>query len=115
MSNTPTPGGWMTRLLDWFWEPPHFGDRRIQACCVVVFCMVMIVVVYLSPSGQPEIDIRVIDWSFAALLGVVGIYHTARGIDELLGRRSSATTWTQSGAGTGTFAKIDTTEIPPPR
>lgn len=114
MGNTLTPGGWIVQLFDWFWEPPHFGDRRIQACCVVVFCMVMIVVVYLSPSGQPEIDIRVIDWSFAALLGVVGIYHTARGVDELLGRRSSTTTLTQSGGGE-TSTRTGTTQIPPPR
>jgi hypothetical protein len=77
--------------------------------------MVMIVVVYLSPSGQPEIDIRVIDWSFAALLGVVGIYHTARGVDELLGRRSSTTTWTKSGAGAERATTTETTETSPLR
>jgi hypothetical protein len=102
----------MRQLFDWFWESPHFGDRRIQACCAVVFCMVMTVVVYLSPSGKPEVDGRVIDWSFAALLGVVGIYHTARGVDELLGRRSSTTTWAQSGEMT---ARTETTEVPPLR
>jgi len=115
MGDTPRPGGWIRPLFDWFWEPPNFGDRRIQACCVVVFCMVMIVVVYLSPSGQPEIDGRVIDWSFAALLGVVGIYHTARGVDELLGRRSSTTTLMQNSAGAGTSAKVETTGILPLR
>jgi hypothetical protein len=85
-------------LIEWFWEPAHFGDRRIQACAVVVFCMAMIVAIYLYPSTEP-INTRIIDWSFASLLGVVGIYHTARGFDELLGRRSSATTLTQSGTG----------------
>lgn len=98
-------------LIGWFWEPAHFGDRRIQACVVVVFCMVMIVVVYLRPSS-PGIDGRIIDWSFAALLGVVGIYHTARGIDEFLGRRSSTTTLVQSGAGAEKPMKTETTQIP---
>lgn len=37
--------------------------------------------------------------SFASLLGVVGIYHTARGIDEFIDRRSGTTTLTQSGSG----------------
>ena len=112
MGNTPTPGGWMSQLFNWFWEPPHAGDRRIQACAVVIFCMV---VVYLSPSGQPEIDVRVIDWSFAALLGVVGIYHTARGIDELLGRRSSTTAGTQGGIGGERSVRTETTQFPPLR
>jgi hypothetical protein len=55
---------------------------------VIVTCTVMIVVVCGRPSS-PEIGGMIIDWSFAALLGVVGTYHTARGIDEFLGRGSS--------------------------
>ena len=92
----------ITRMLailgEWFWEPTHFGDRRIQACVVVVFCMGMIVIVYLFPSTEP-INSRIIDWSFASLLSVVGIYHTARGIDELVGRRNSSATVTRRGTG----------------
>jgi hypothetical protein len=41
----------------------------------VVFCMVTIVIVYFKPS--PEIDRTISDWSFAALLGVVGITRRA--------------------------------------
>lgn len=99
-------------LAEWFWEPQHFGDRRIQACAVVVFCMAMIIIVYLYPSAEP-INTRIIDWSFASLLGVVGIYHTARGVDELIGRRSSMTTLTQSGVRGETMTKIETTEASP--
>jgi hypothetical protein len=40
-----------------------------------VFCMVTIVIVYFKPS--PEIDRTISDWSFAALLGVVGITRRA--------------------------------------
>ena len=78
----------LATLAEWFWEPTHFGDRRIQACAVVVFCMAMIVIVYLFPSTEP-INSRIIDWSFASLLSVVGIYHAARGVDEFVGRRNA--------------------------
>jgi hypothetical protein len=61
--------------IAWFWELPKFGDRQSQACAVVVFCMVTIVIVYFKPS--PEIDRTISDWSFAALLGVVGITRRA--------------------------------------
>lgn len=97
MSDWPTARK-LALLVEWFWEPEHFGDRRIQACAVIVFCMSMIVAVYLHPSAE-HINSRIIDWSFASLLGVVGIYHTARGVDEFIGRRSSTTTLTQGGAG----------------
>ena len=93
-------------LVEWFWEPEHFGDRRIQACAVVVFCMAMIVAVYLHPSAEP-INTRIIDWSFVSLLGVVGIYHTARGVDELLSRRSGTPRLPQSGASADATRKTD--------
>lgn len=93
-------------LVEWFWEPEHFGDRRIQACAVVVFCMSMIVAVYLHPSAE-HINSRIIDWSFASLLGVVGIYHTARGVDELLSRRSGLPRLPQSDASTDATTKTD--------
>jgi hypothetical protein len=115
MTNTPTPGGCMRQLFDWFWDPPLFGDRRIQACCVVVFCVMIIVVVYLSPSGKADVDGRIIDWSFATLLGVVGIYHTACGIDELLGRPSNTTIRAQNGGGAEMSAWTETIQIPPLR
>ena len=93
-------------LVEWFGEPEHFGDRRIQACAVVVFCMAMIVAVYVRPSAD-RINTRIIDWSFASLLGVVGIYHTARGVDELLSRRSGPPTLTQSGTADETPRKSE--------
>ncbi|MEJ0019701.1 MAG: hypothetical protein WDN25_24745 [Acetobacteraceae bacterium] len=109
MSGNPTPRK-LALLIEWFCEPPHFGDRRIQACAVVVFCMAMITLVYLYPSAEP-INARIIDWSFASLLGVVGIYHTARGFDELLGRRGGVTTLIQSGAGAETSKTAETAEL----
>lgn len=76
--------------------------------------MSIIVVVYLYPSEEP-INTRIVDWRFASLLSVVGIYHAARGFDEVLGRRSSTTTLTQSGAGSETLMLTETTELPPLR
>ena len=58
-SDLPTPRK-LALLIEWFCEPPHFGDRRIQACAVVVFCMAMIILVYLCPSAEP-INTRIID------------------------------------------------------
>jgi hypothetical protein len=65
---------------------------------------------YLCSSAEP-INARIIDWSFASLLGVVGIYHTARGFDELFNRRRIPTTMTESGVHAARSTRTETTEV----
>jgi hypothetical protein len=89
-------------LFQWLWDPAHFGDRRIQACVTVVFCMTMISVCYAHPSDDNAVTTRIIDWSYVTLLSVVGIYHAARGVDEVFGRTTTGARESAEDARAGT-------------
>jgi hypothetical protein len=77
----------MLKIFGWLLHPEHFQDRRIQACTVVVFCMGTIIWSLLHPTPSPVID-RIVDWSFVTLMVTVGVYHAARGVDELSQQRT---------------------------
>jgi hypothetical protein len=70
-------------LLRWAITPQHFADRRLQACAAILFSMVMIV--WCKATVPPDsLDERIVDWSFAAIISVTGIYHAARGVADWL-------------------------------
>jgi hypothetical protein len=42
------------------------------------------VVWVVSMGGSSPVSTRIIDWSFTVMLGTVGIFHIARGVDEAM-------------------------------